>query len=252
MKTILRQAVEKAVHAEFPETSSTEITFNIETTNNPEHGDYATNAATQLSKTLKRNPRDIAHAITSNILAPKHEMIEKVEIAGPGFINITLKKNAFQSWLGKLLKDNSVLKSTIGAGRKAMVEFVSANPTGPLHIGHGRGAAIGDSVAAILEAAGYRVTREYYVNDAGNQMNNLAKSIYSRYCEMKGKDYPFPEDGYKGEYIADVAKVIEKEFGDELLTMEEKEALTVCRYLGGKTILDEIDTTLRNLSLIHL
>ncbi|MDR2870248.1 MAG: arginine--tRNA ligase, partial [Deferribacteraceae bacterium] len=247
MKTALRQAITQAIREIFPETATTEVAFNIDASAKPEHGDYACNVAMQLTKTLKRNPREIAQAIADHIAHDK--LIAKVAVAGPGFINISIKTETYQQWLGRLLAGEDMLRSNIGHGHKAMVEFVSANPTGPLHIGHGRGAAIGDSIAAILGAVGYNVSREYYVNDAGNQMNKLAKSIYARYCELKGKDYPFPEDGYKGDYIMDEAKSINAIFGDDLLKMSEKDALETCGYVGGKSILEQIDTTLRRFNV---
>jgi arginyl-tRNA synthetase len=203
----------------------------------------------QAAKLLKRVPRDIAQAVSQRLVLQSNALVDKVAVAGPGFINISVKAEAYQDWLAKLLTDTNILKVNVGNGQKAMVEFVSANPTGPLHIGHGRGAAIGDSIAAILAAAGYNVQREYYVNDAGNQMDKLAKSLYSRYCDLHGKEYPFPEDGYKGDYIAELATLIKSQFADELLSMKEKDALTTCKYIGGKTILDQIDATLRRFNV---
>jgi arginyl-tRNA synthetase len=219
------------------------LSFTVEPAAKPEHGDFATNVAMQLTKILKKPPRVIAQDLIDEL---SNSDIEKIEIAGPGFINFTISHHALQNWLADLLASDSVLKSSLGEGKKVMVEFVSANPTGPLHIGHGRGASVGDSLSNILEAAGYEVHREYYVNDGGNQMNNLAASIFSRYSEQVGGEYPFPEDGYKGEYIAGIAEEIHKLYGVKLLDMTEADALAVCKKAGIRSILADINKTLGN------
>lgn len=133
----------------------------------------------------------------------------------PGFINFFIDSGFYHDLVKQAATDDSFFKSDYGQNRKVMVEFVSANPTGPLHVGHGRNAAYGDSLAKILAAAGFDVYTEYYVNDAGNQMNNLGKSIYARYMELVGKDITFPEDGYHGEYIIDIAKELKDEYGEK-------------------------------------
>ncbi|MBI5746425.1 MAG: arginine--tRNA ligase [Nitrospirae bacterium] len=175
-------------------------------------GDFATTVAMTLSRTTGVPAREIAEIITRYI-TPLPSIIEGVEIAGPGFINITLKKSFWYRMLHEIIAaGNDYGQSNIGKGLQIQVEFVSANPTGPLHVGHGRGAAVGNAISNLLERVGYRVEREYYINDAGNQMKNLALSVYARYLNMLGSDQSFPEEGYKGTYVDDIARsIIDKE-----------------------------------------
>ena len=172
---------------------SEEVSFTLVIPEKEEHGDFACNAAMQLVRFLKKNPKMIAEEICTALVEKMNGQVT-VEIAGPGFINIKISKSFFAETVMDIINDKKYFHNNTGKGKKAMVEFVSANPTGPLHIGHGRGAAYGDSVARVLSMSGYDVTREYYVNDAGNQMNNLALSVYSRYAELLGRaeDAPFP------------------------------------------------------------
>jgi len=181
-------------------------------------GDFALTLAMKLAKTLKKSPKSIAEEIVSQFNAANisPSPFEKIEIAGPGFINFKLVSDYFYEKLGKLLEDgHSSLRTDIGKGHKVQVEFVSANPTGPLHIGHGRGAAVGNALCNILKAAGYDVQREFYINDAGLQVRLLGESVFARYLEMCGRDAEFPEDGYKGEYIGDIASELYAEAGDK-------------------------------------
>jgi arginyl-tRNA synthetase len=176
-------------------------------------GDLSTPVAMSLAGTLKRAPREIAADIIKNL--PDEGVFEKTEIAGPGFINFTFKKEFLHSALKSLLKDGrDFLRVDIGEGSKIQVEFVSANPTGPLHLGHGRGAALGNALSNLLDAAGYSVTREYYVNDAGRQVMMLGESVFARYKENLGVEYAFPEEGYKGEYVKDIARAAHDEAGE--------------------------------------
>ncbi|WP_442498347.1 arginine--tRNA ligase [Methylobacter sp. sgz302048] len=195
---------------------SQEITprINIERTRDPQHGDFASNLALTLAKPAKSNPRQLAEQIMAAL--PQHEAITKVELAGPGFINFFVNANS-QYQIIKQIHDEgrSFGLSTIGAGQKVQVEFVSANPTGPLHVGHGRGAAYGSVVADLLEAVGFDVHREYYVNDAGRQMDILATSIWLRYLEECGEVVNFPSNGYRGEYVRDIAWDIHKNAGND-------------------------------------
>ena len=171
------------------------------------HGDYACNLAMQLAKPLRRSPRDIAHALMAAL--PASDVVEKVEIAGAGFINVFLTVAAKQSVVRSVLQAGADYgRIALGAGKKAQVEFVSANPTGPLHVGHGRGAAYGASVSNVLDAAGYKVSREYYVNDAGRQMDILALSTWLRYLDLHAIAVPFPPNAYQGDYVRDMAKQI--------------------------------------------
>ena len=182
----------------------------IERTRDSSHGDFATNAAMQLARVAKRKPRELAEAIVAAL--PPSELVAKVEIAGPGFINFHLSAAAYTRELERLLElGDAYGRSRIGGGQRVMVEFVSANPTGPLHVGHGRHAAFGASLSNVLDAAGWSVHREYYINDAGRQMDILAASVWLRYLECFGEQFPFPSNGYRGDYLHPIAdKLVEK------------------------------------------
>ncbi|RMF94548.1 MAG: arginine--tRNA ligase, partial [Candidatus Schekmanbacteria bacterium] len=186
----------------------------IERPKNEQHGDFATNAAMALAGILKRKPRDIAEEIIGSF---ENSLVDKVEIAGPGFINFFLKDYAWQSVIADVVeKGTDFGSSDIGKGKSCNLEFVSANPTGPLHIGHGRGAAVGDVLANVLRFAGYDVCREYYINDFGNQIEKLGQSLQARYYEAIGRDISFPEGGYPGEYLKEIANELVQKFGDSL------------------------------------
>ncbi|MCB2426064.1 arginine--tRNA ligase [Methylophaga pinxianii] len=187
----------------------------LERTKDRSHGDFASNIAMVLAKPAKMNPRQIASLIVDAL--PQHEMIEKVEIAGPGFINFTLSSSARQQVVAEVLKNAGQFGlSQFGQGQKIQVEFVSANPTGPLHVGHGRGAAYGSVVSSLLKAVGFDVHREYYVNDAGRQMDILATSVWLRYLEKCGEQFTFPSNGYRGEYVFEIAETLKQQHGDAL------------------------------------
>ena len=210
----------------------------IEIPKDKSHGDYSTNLAMQLTKLLKRNPRQIAEAIIE-ALDKENANIEKVEIAGPGFINLFLAKDAMTSIIKEVLEEKEAYgTTTYGQGTKYNVEFVSANPTGDLHLGHAKGAAVGDSICRIMSAAGYDVTREYYINDAGNQIHNLALSLYARY--KFGQDVTMPEDGYHGKDIIDIATKIKEIDGDKYLEMDEGKAIAFFRNKGTEYELQKI------------
>ena len=186
-------------------------------------GDLATPAAMSLSKILKKPPRKIAEDIV-NAIAEK-DVFEKIDIAGPGFINFTFSRQYIYSELKSLIKDSSgFLRADIGKGRRIQIEFVSANPTGPLHLGHGRGAAVGSALSNLLSAAGYKVEKEFYVNDAGRQVKLLGLSVFARYNQLLGIDYPSPEDGYKGFYIEDIANKAIKNYGNKYAEASIEEA----------------------------
>jgi len=188
--------------------------INIDATKDKSHGDFASNIALVLSKQAKMPPRKLAEIITEKLQNAQHENIEKIDIAGPGFINFFVSDASNFTIIENILEQkNQFGHSTIGQGNKYQVEFVSANPTGPLHVGHGRGAAYGASVADLLEAAGFEVSREYYVNDAGRQMNILAASVWLRYLETF-YELTFPVNGYKGEYVHDIAASLKEKYGD--------------------------------------
>ncbi|BCG56680.1 arginine--tRNA ligase [Paenibacillus sp. URB8-2] len=204
------------------------------------HGDLATNAAMQLTKIAKRNPRQIAEAIVEHLDLSKAS-IEKAEIAGPGFINFTLSKSYLYPVIALSLEQGDDYGRTdAGQGQKVEVEFVSANPTGSLHLGHARGAAVGDALCNVLDFAGYEVTREYYINDAGNQVANLSKSIEARYLQELGQSAEMPEDGYFGEDIKGFAKELVAEKGDSLLEMTPGDRAAFFRTYGLEKELDKI------------
>jgi arginyl-tRNA synthetase len=180
-----------------------------------ERGDYASNIALALASRLKRQPRELAQEIVRAL--PASTDLAKVEIAGPGFINFFLAPSAYYAFLREILSQGEAFgRSEIGGGRRVQVEFVSANPTGPLHVGHGRGAAYGASLANLLEAAGFRVHREYYINDAGRQMDILAASVWLRYLELCGEPIAFPANGYRGDYVYDIAAALHRRVGERL------------------------------------
>jgi arginyl-tRNA synthetase len=180
--------------------------FEVEAPKQAEHGDLATNLALVLAKPARMAPRKIAEIIIKNLPAPEG-MLRKVEIAGPGFINFFIEDSYWRGVLREIHGQGPAYGNCdLGRGQKVQVEFVSANPTGPLHIGHGRGAALGDALANLLAAAGYEVVREYYINDVGNQINTLGKSLYFRLRELQGEKIEFPEDGYQGDYMKDLAR----------------------------------------------
>ena len=190
----------------------------IEIPKQKENGDYSTNIALVLTKQLKKSPMEIAEKIKENL---KSNIIKKIEIAKPGFINIFLNEERYFSEINKIVKEEKQYgKSNIGNNIKVNIEYVSANPTGILHIGHGRGAAYGDSLSRIMKFTGYDVTREFYVNDAGNQMNNLGISIKERYKEICELPFEIPEDGYHGKEIITLAKKIYDEYKDTKLDEE--------------------------------
>jgi len=186
----------------------------IERTRDAQHGDFASNLALMLAKPAKADPRQLAEKIITAL--PRHEAIMKVELAGPGFINFFINPNSQYRIVSQIHAEGREFGlSSIGAGKKVQVEFVSANPTGPLHVGHGRGAAYGSVVADLLEAAGFEVHREYYVNDAGRQMDILATSIWLRYLEECGELVHFPSNGYRGDYVREIAWDIHKKANNE-------------------------------------
>ena len=194
-------------------------------------GDYSTNVAMRLTKILKRRPQEIAEELKSEM--EKMDGIRSIEIAGPGFINFWMKSDALGDVINTIIdQGDDYGKSDAGKGVKYLEEYVSANPTGPLHCGHARGAVWGDSCVRILKAAGYDATREYYINDAGAQIHNLGLSLLGRYRELFGLDFTLPEDGYHGKDIVETAKAIKEKYGDAFLNMPEEEAVEKLAKLG--------------------
>lgn len=216
----------------------------VEGSRDAAHGDYASNAAMILAARLKRKPRDIAGILVDEMKGHDH-IVEKVEIAGPGFINFFIRERIWAN----MLKEVDSLADQYGrimAGNKQriQVEFVSANPTGPLHIGHARGAVIGDVLSNILHAAGYAVSKEYYINDAGNQMNNLGKSVYYRYLGLLGDQAAFPEACYQGEYIRNLAAEIIRDGGDSHRLRPPQDVIQEFTAYAAESILKEIQEDL--------
>ncbi|WP_433745486.1 arginine--tRNA ligase [Falsibacillus pallidus] len=206
----------------------------LETPKDKAHGDYSTNMAMQLTRIARKAPKMIAEAIIENFDSSKAS-IEKIEIAGPGFINFYMNNSYLTDLIPTVLKaGDDYGKSDAGKGEKIQVEFVSANPTGDLHLGHARGAAVGDSLCNVLEKAGYDVTREYYINDAGNQIHNLAISVEARYFQALGMDKEMPEDGYHGADIIEIGKMLAEEHGDRFVKADEKERYDFFRDYGLK------------------
>ena len=212
------------------------------------HGDYSTSVALTLAKAASAPPLQIAQHVVDHL--PAHDAVGKVEIARPGYINFTLS----EAWLAQ--QAQAILDGgpdwanlDMGKGQRVQVEHGSANPTGPLHFGTARNFVVGDTLANILEAAGYDVQREYYVNDAGSQVRKFGESIYARYAQALGRDAPFPEDGYKGEYIADEAQAIVREQGDRFLDLEQAEAIRTLGQIGLDAM---VESARRTLDRMHI
>jgi arginyl-tRNA synthetase len=245
MKEILIAEIRKAL-AEVGAEPTREIM--IEKPNDEKFGDASSNVAMTLAKELKKNPRQIAQELVSKFkFNPEH--IERVDVAGAGFINFYFSKSLLQQSVAEILKQGEQFgKSSMGAGKKAIVEYVSANPTGPLTVGRGRGAVLGDCIANLLEAQGYWVTREYYFNNAGRQMRVLADSVRLRYLERCGETITFPDDYYQGTYIKDIA---EKTFAEKGDTLKNETDLTVFKEVAEAEIFASIKRTLLRLGIRH-
>jgi len=221
--------------------------FSVDYPKNKKFGDFSANVALVLSKELKKNPRDIANELLP--LLEKESVFSKVEIAGAGFINFFVSDKFYDELIRKVINEKgSFGKISINVGKTANLEWVSANPTGPLHAGHGRQVCLGKAIANLLEWTGYEVTREYYYNDAGNQMNNLAKSVYARYMQIFQPDFPFPEDGYAGDYIKDIANEIYK---DKSESLKDSEDLTYFKTKAEEANFAKIKNTLAKFNIKH-
>lgn len=220
--------------------------FTVELPKHKGQGDFSTNFALVLAGIEKRNPREIA-TIIADMLAADSELVERVEIAGPGFVNIFIQPDVWRQVIPIVNEAGEKFGlSTVGGGRKVMVEFVSANPTGPLSIGHGRQAILGDSIARLLEATGHDVYREYYYNDAGRQMRVLGESTRARYLEKLGLPSEFPEDGYQGEYIMDISQALIDERGDSL---KDEPDVTPFKEKAEQCIFEDISSTLSRMGI---
>lgn len=238
----IKQAISEAVQK--AELTAEPVEVFLESPKDKANGDYATNIAMQLTRIAKKAPRMIAEAIIENV-DKEAANIEKIEIAGPGFINITIKKDYLLDVVKTVLEQKEDYgRTTSGGGERIQVEFVSANPTGDLHLGHARGSSVGDSLCNVLDMAGYDVSREYYINDAGNQINNLAWSIEARYFEALGQPLEMPEDGYRGQDIKDIAEDLVKEHGDKFVAMSKEERFEAFRKHGLKVELAKLQKDL--------
>lgn len=249
IRTRLKEIVDDCFRAGVREKQWSDAAADKYTVEVPKHenqGDFSTNMALVLAGIEKKNPREIAAQVVER-LKNVQELIERVEIAGPGFVNVTIKESVWQQLLKEIDDQQETYgRSDIGGNRRVMVEFVSANPTGPLSIGHGRQAILGDGIARLLEATGHDVYREYYYNDAGRQMRVLGESVRARYLELLGRDHEFPEDGYQGEYIYDIArKLVETE--DQSLA--DCESVDPFKQAAERTIFEDISTTLKRMGI---
>jgi arginyl-tRNA synthetase len=240
----IKEALQKAILKAELTDSEGMPGIHLESPRDKANGDYATNIAMQLTKLAKKPPRAIAEAILEN-LDTTGTVIEKIEIAGPGFINISIRKDYLVDVVKAVLEQGADYgRSNAGAGEKIQVEFVSANPTGDLHLGHARGASVGDSLCNVLDYAGYDVSREYYINDAGNQINNLAYSLEARYKQALGQDTEMPADGYHGQDIIGIAKDMATEHGEALLQKTDEERFAFFRSHGLKVELAKLQQDL--------
>ncbi len=221
----------------------------VEVPPNDALGDMATPVAMSLSKILRKPPRKIAEELANSM--KDERVFEKIDVAGPGFINFTFSREYLHSEIKKLLQyKSSFLRENIGNGKRVQIEFVSANPTGPLHLGHGRGGATGEALANLLQAAGFHVEREYYINDAGRQVKLLGLSVFARYQQQLGMEYPFPEDGYKGAYVEEIADKIILEKAKEYAQKTFDEVSEIFIDYSYKKILSDIKDDLKHFGII--
>lgn len=239
----IKEAIQQAVTATGL-AGEQQVEIHLEAPREKANGDYATNVAMQLTKIAKQNPRAIAEQILAH-LQTEGTPIESIEIAGPGFLNIRTKKDYLQQVVNMAFSAGSAYgRSDTGEGEKVQVEFVSANPTGDLHLGHARGASVGDSLCNVLDFAGYDVSREYYINDAGNQIHNLALSLEARYFQALGQDKEMPEDGYQGQDIIDISAEIINNDGDKYISLSDEERYEFFRSYGLQKELEKLQTDL--------
>lgn len=249
IRTRLKKIVDDCFRAGVRENQWSDAAADKYTVEVPKHenqGDFSTNIALVLAGIEKKNPRDIA-ALLVERLKQEQELIESVEMAGPGFVNVSIKESVWQQLLKEIEGQQALFgRSEIGGNRRVMVEFVSANPTGPLSIGHGRQAILGDGIARLLEATGHNVYREYYYNDAGRQMRVLGESARARYLELLDRKHEFPEDGYQGEYIYDIARKLIETDGQSLVDCE---SVVPFKEAAEQTIFEDISTTLARMGI---
>ncbi|HEX7119650.1 MAG TPA: arginine--tRNA ligase [Longimicrobiales bacterium] len=244
------ERLKEQIEAVVSELAGPGVEVRLERPRNPEHGDLATNVALALAGRLGRPPRAVAEAIVER-LDLSQAGLAAVEIAGPGFINFRFADTVFQSQLAEIVEaDRRFGRSAGGEGRRVQVEFVSANPTGPLHVAHGRGAAIGDAIASLLEWTGHDVAREFYINDAGVQIDRLAQSLEARWRQRQGEDAELPEGGYMGEYLVDLAAEAEAEAGDALRAMDADTRHRWLRDWAVRRLREEQERDLREFRVV--
>lgn len=243
IRDLLKQNIQTALKELGVDLSLNEIV--VENSKDPTHGDYASNVALKYSRNFQKPPRDVANLIVSKL---DMSSIDKVEIAGPGFINFYMKSDSLTNIISRIIKDGDDFGRSPKKGIKVNVEFVSANPTGDLHVGHARGAAIGDAISRILSFDGYDVTREYYINDAGNQIDHLGESLIERYKECLGLPFELPEDGYHGVDVKIIAQKIREKYGDNLL--EKDNPLEFFKLFGQELELEKIREDLKTFNIV--
>jgi arginyl-tRNA synthetase len=253
MKQVLVKLLEKSIQAGIEGgllSAAALPSVEVELSKDSGHGDYATNVAMVLASQARKNPREVAKILSEKI-DDSEGILEKVEIAGPGFMNFFIREGCWSSLLEAVDREaDRYGTADLGKGSRIQVEFVSANPTGPLHIGHARGAVVGDVMANILTAVGYRVFREYYINDAGNQMNNLGKSVLLRYREHLGGQVEFPDGCYRGDYIKELAAELVKRDGDRYLDQDPAAVSALFTDYAASAILAGIKEDLRSFGVV--
>jgi len=247
LKQILAAAIGEAVERaaslhQWPRVAVLDITW--EYPPEPAFGDLSTTASFALAKQVRRSPREVATAIQQAIRVDPG-VVAKVEVAGPGYLNFFVANAWWHAVVREILAAGPAYgRGTVGQGQRVQVEFVSANPTGPLHVGHGRGAALGDAIANLLAGIGFQVEREYYINDAGSQMRLLGESVWARLLEAQGKAVHFPENGYHGEYVRELATQVAQAVPG-VADLETDRAISLCTERAAKILLEEIDSDLR-------
>ena len=247
LEGLIEGAVRSAIQAgELPDVAVPSVP--IERPKDPSHGDFATTLPLRMARSAMKKPLEIAEAVAKHL--PADEAIEAPEVAPPGFINMRLSDVFLQQQIVRVIEHGPAFADMpLGTGKKAQVEFVSANPTGPLHVGNGRGAAIGDALAAVLEAAGYETEREYYVNDAGTQTDTFSETLYARYQQLFGRDVDIPKDGYPGDYMIELAQTLKKDHGDGLLRPEGEQPPENLNQIGMDAMVGHIRESLRKLGV---
>lgn len=252
MKEDIERVVLKSVESIGKKTNLADLPVEVEVDipKRKEFGDFSINTAMVLAKKMGKNPRQVAELIIENLPGERDRLFRKVEIAGAGFINFFVREDAIVSKLEDITRLGKAFgASDIGEGLKVLVEFVSANPTGYLHMGHARNAVVGDTISNILSASGYEVTKEFYINDAGRQMELLGESVFARYTELFGKTAEIPEDGYKGDYVKEIASEIKEIEGESLLDRPRDESLALAREFAREKLLGFIKEDLAGIGV---